>query len=327
MAEILFPTQSCTAENLVGQGNLDDFILANPLARRGTIQAYQPYWLPDQDPMGALSLSMLSGLSGKAKVKLAQAADQMGDATIAISEFYNQNFLNSTVSDWQSVTGAGMGAMATRTNNFIGLLEQYQAKLMEISRAAKSKAPRAQVSMLEKQAKQLLSSLNGKFKSEMKHFVTKTQSSRGTPMTNAQRAINIAKSSRTTRSLQVADLQQARNLAKFANGLQRVGKGLVVLDVASRVGTVLDAKDKGQNWQKLAAQETTGMSLGIAAGSIASTVVIGSLTIALAATPVGWVIAIGVGLTVGVAAGMAGNSVGKGLSGMVYDLSDDASWF
>ena len=69
------------------------------------------------------------------------------------------------------------------------------------------------------------------------------------------------------------------------------------------------------------------MNTGFLAGGVAANMAIGALTVALGATPVGWVIAIGVGLTVGFSVGSAADRVGKSASGWLYDKSNQINWF
>ncbi len=71
--------------------------------------------------------------------------------------------------------------------------------------------------------------------------------------------------------------------------------------------------------------ETTGFGLGAAAGTfVAGKIIASALGVALMATPVGWVLVIGVGITAGYFSAKGGDVLGKGLSGFIYDR--DISW-
>lgn len=76
--------------------------------------------------------------------------------------------------------------------------------------------------------------------------------------------------------------------------------------------------------QQICDAETTGFGAGAAAGiAVGSAVVTAGVGIAIAMGPVGWVILIGAGL----AAGKAGDALGQGFSGLIYDISADINWF
>ncbi len=83
-----------------------------------------------------------------------------------------------------------------------------------------------------------------------------------------------------------------------------------------------------KNWQKRAAVETTafgaGTALGVWAGGQA---VAAGLSIALLATPVGWVIIIGASIAIGIVAAKAGDNLGRGFSEFLYNKSSNVSWF
>lgn len=327
MTEIIFSPYRCNAADVVSANVIEEFLRENPVVPNSQIQAYQPYMIPVQGERNHLSARYLKNLPYEARVRLTHTVGQMGDLTVALSEFYNEYFMGSKVGDWQSISGAGLGAMQTRTNNFSATLESYQKKLFEIRAAYQSKQPKAELLKLEAQAKDIQAKLNSYFRSEMRRFSAKANARRGTVMTNSQRAVNIAKSSRKTASIRVTDAQQAQRLSRFASGLKFVGNGLVVLDAASRVGTVVDAKNQGKDWQKVAVQESVGMSTGFLAGGYAAGATIGALTFVLGATPVGWVIAVGVGLTVGFGAGSITNELSKSAVGDLYDWSGRQSFF
>ncbi|UPW19364.1 hypothetical protein M0C34_03545 [Agarivorans sp. TSD2052] len=55
--------------------------------------------------------------------------------------------------------------------------------------------------------------------------------------------------------------------------------------------------EQGKDWQKTAVVQTTGVSVGFLAGvATAKVVTSAAITIGLTATPIGWVIAIGLGI-------------------------------
>jgi hypothetical protein len=231
MSEIVLPAQSCSAHDLLPGSLLDNFFSVNNLTGNGRLQAFKPYAVPDNNRETNKTVELLTWLPQQSRVKLTQAAGEMGDLTMAISDFYNDRFLGTKQGDWQSLAGAGLGAMGTRTSNFVNTLTSYQSALLDLRVAAKNKMPRIELSKLEMQAKNLHNTLASQFRSELKHFEATNRARRGTVMSSSKRAINIAKSARKSTSLHVTDLKQAQRLAKFSGAVKHVGRGLVVLDV------------------------------------------------------------------------------------------------
>src|SRR5690606_20482848 len=99
-----------------------------------------------------------------------------------------------------------------------------------------------------------------------------------------------------------ANAQEARQLDRLARNIRWAGNGLVAIDAGRRAAGVYQTYQDGGNWQRQASIEATGFGVGGAAGIIAGNGVIAGLTfIGLGATPVGWVILIGVGIAAGAA--------------------------
>ncbi len=94
-----------------------------------------------------------------------------------------------------------------------------------------------------------------------------------------------------------------------------------VLTSGLRTKGVYNSYQSGGNWQKKVAVQTAGFGFGAAGamvlGGAAAKFVLG---LALASTPLGWVIVIGVGLSAGYAAGVAGDAFGQGVANKAYDV-------
>ncbi|WDE00745.1 hypothetical protein [Thalassomonas actiniarum] len=74
--------------------------------------------------------------------------------------------------------------------------------------------------------------------------------------------------------------------------------------------------------------QTTGFGLSTAAGAaVGSAIVKSSLGIAMLATPVGWVFAIGTALALGYGAAKFGDGLGQWVAGLAYDTSAHFSRF
>ncbi|BBA35446.1 uncharacterized protein sS8_3509 [Methylocaldum marinum] len=149
---------------------------------------------------------------------------------------------------------------------------------------------------------------------------------RGNALTSAERGIPLA-SRRRGRGLHVADYGKAVELSNLAKGIQHVGRGMIVLDAGIRLRGVRKKYLRGENWMREASVQATGFGLGGAAGTLAGTVTVSALsTIALAATPVGWVIVIGAGLVVGFGVATVVDQAGQSLARGLWDLSSGADW-
>ena len=80
--------------------------------------------------------------------------------------------------------------------------------------------------------------MQSQFSIELKMVSGQVKSRRGTPLTSADRATNIAKSSCNVAKLNVTSQVQANNLAKLGTHAKFLGNGLAVIDYGSRVGNI-----------------------------------------------------------------------------------------
>ncbi len=147
-------------------------------------------------------------------------------------------------------------------------------------------------------------------------------SRRGTPITNPQRALNIATSSKTTTKLNISSQVEANNLVRFTKQAKYLGNGLAVIDFGSRAGRVHSSYKEGGGWERKLFIES--ISFALSAGTGIATVNLGTSAIGflLVATPVGWVGLITGGLAVAAtsaALSIGVNSTIKENSGAWYD--------
>ena len=139
-------------------------------------------------------------------------------------------------------------------------------------------------------------------------------------MVGAERGITLAGRGRKARRLHVANGAQASRIALLARGTRYAGNGLILLDAGIRVQKVRGAYDSGGDWQRQAVLETTGFGAGGAAGLLAGKGAIAGMTVlGLAATPVGWVVLIGVAAAVGFGAAYYMDKKAKSVAGLIYD--------
>ncbi len=138
---------------------------------------------------------------------------------------------------------------------------------------------------------------------------------KGIPLTNVTRAMNIARSSRSIEKLQLTSTIQAGAVGRFSNYGKVLGNGLIIIDVASRIGNVENTYKADGNWERELFVESSSFALGAGAGIIAVKAGTAALMFLTVATPVGWV-----GLIVmAAAASMGTNHVIKERSGGWYD--------
>lgn len=142
---------------------------------------------------------------------------------------------------------------------------------------------------------------------------------RGTPLSSATRATNIASSSRSVAKLNVSSQIQANNLVKMTQHAKFLGNGLAVIDFTSRIGSVHTSYKSGEKWERELFIESSSFAASAIAGSLAVKAGLGLLVFA---TPVGWVGLIVGGLAVAGAAATTSivvNNATKDKSGRVYD--------
>ncbi len=215
--------------------------------------------------------------------------------------------------------GASTSFYASRMEGFGGAVKNYQAALMEYRHAVKSN-PRAKARAKQK-ARAAFNRMQTGFQTELKAVTRRSRSlsRRGTPLTSATRAINIARSSRGIVKLNVSGQIQANNLVKFSRQAKFLGNGLAVIDFGSRIGSIHNSYQAGGNWERDMFIESSSFAASATAGILT---VNAGLALLMVATPVGWIGLIIGGLAVaGTAAAVSigANSYTKNNSGGLYD--------
>lgn len=281
---------------------------------------------------------LLNNELGKFKTKplhqrqtIAQVNEAVGpDMLLALSDFYDQQ-LDSLPKDFfaeqnKAMMGASIGAMGHHLSQLQSVIKEYQMALENVRNAYLSKMPKLEVLKFEQTARQLHSRLNTQFHNEISKRLASSRARKASIWNNADRGLNQAKSARTTKPIQISSAKELRSLSKFAGAAKFGGNALLLLDVHSRATGVRDTFESGGNWEKQALQETVGFSAGFAAGTVAagSAYSIG-VGIALAFTPVGWAVVIGVGAaaSVGFLVGLGFDTAGKKITGKLYDASSN----
>lgn len=216
--------------------------------------------------------------------------------------------------------GASTSVYAHRIGGFAGSVKSYQAALMEYRHAVTSGSPSK--TLLKQKARLAFDKMQNQFRSEVSAVTSKIKARRGAPLTNFDRAANIARSSRNVAKLEVTNQVQANHLVKLSSYAKFLGNGLAVIDFGDRAGTVHSSYKAGDNWERTLFIESSSFALSASSGMITVNAGTAALGFLMVATPIGWV-----GLVVGglaVAGTAAAVSVGvnraaKESSGSWYD--------
>lgn len=313
MPDILLSSTSSDARSALSQCDLTDApIFDRSCQPTNNVRAFNPYLvgnapsLSDQIIVGEL-------VAGDSTRKLTELNQCFGaDEVSNLAEFREHG------------ASLGIGSIGTtasvytnRTNSFVKALERYQTALLSYRDAVKSSSPLKGPKYIE--ARKAFEHLQTEFQSEMKIITSRSNSRRGTPLTQSERALNIARSSRHADKLYVADQAQAHNLVRFTRHAKVLGNGLAVVDFGSRIGDVHTSYLAGDDWHREMFVQSTSF-LASAGASIGA--VKGGLVLLAAVTPVGLVglIAGGAAIALGAAgAAVAANHVVEENSGSWYD--------
>ncbi|MFA7556159.1 MAG: hypothetical protein WCY88_18105 [Spongiibacteraceae bacterium] len=235
-----------------------------------------------------------------------------GDNVLALAE------ITAKLKDYNiGLMGASTSVYANRMGGFAGSVKDYQSVLMEYRQAVASNSPMK--AAIKQKAHTAFQKMQIQFNNELKVVSGQVKARRGTPLTNANRATNIARSSRNVVKLNVANQIQASNLVKLSKQAKFLGNGLAVIDFGGRVGNIHNSYQAGGNWERDMFIESSSFAASAIAGSLA---VKAGLAILMVATPVGWVGLVVGGLAVAGAAAttlIVFNNAVKNKSGDLYD--------
>lgn len=216
--------------------------------------------------------------------------------------------------------GASTSVYANRIGGFAGSVKDYQAALMQYRQAVEFSSPTKAAA--KQKAHAAFQKMQSQFRNELKVVSGQVKARRGTPLTSADRATNIAHSSRNVAKLNVTTQIQANSLVKLSRQAKFLGNGLAVIDFGSRVGNVHNSYQAGGNWEREMFIESSSFALSAIAGATAVNVGSAALGFFVVATPVGWVGLIVGGVVVAGAAAVASmgmNQIVKEDAGGVYD--------
>lgn len=157
---------------------------------------------------------------------------------------------------------------------------------------------------------------------EIQAVTADVKASRGTVLTNPQRGMNIARSSRHVGRLYVQNQIHAHELVRLTRHTTFLGNGLAFIDFGSRVGHIRNAHAAGDDWYR----EMFIQSSSFTASAVTATTVVkvgtATLTAVMMVTPLGPIALIAAGVFIAGSAATAAfgiDSVIKANAGNAYD--------
>jgi hypothetical protein len=312
MSEFILSNQMLSSAILENQCGIDINKISNfNCSVKDTITSNTPYVLN-----GSLTTTEKNILCQLSPLPVSEELTNLslsygGDQVVALSE------ITQKLTDYNiGLMGASTSVYANRIAGFAGSVQAYQAALMEYRQAVTSKSAFKVVT--RQKALRAFQKMQQQFKLELNSVTSQVKSGHGTPLTNVNRATNIARSSRNVAKLNITSQIQATKLVKFSKQAKFLGNGLAIIDFTSRVGNIHNSYKAGGDWERDLFIESSSFASSAIAGTLA---VNAGLAILMIATPVGWVGLIVGGVAVaGVAAATIGmNSYVKENSGDLYD--------
>jgi len=292
-----------------------DLIHGKGCSKPDSLSAFTPYALGQE--LSSFDSQIISSLSTP---KVANNLTNLslsfgGDNTIALAE------ITKKLQEYNvGLIGASTSVYANRLGGFAGAVKEYQDALMAYRGAINSNA--AAKSIAKQKAFKAFQNLQIHFKHEHNAINAGIRARKGTPLSSATLATNIARSSRNVAKLNVTSQIQAHNLVKFTQYAKLLGNGVAVIDFTSRVGNIQNAYKTGGEWERELFIESSSFAASAITGVVAVDVGTAALTLLIVATPIGWVGLVIGGVTVAASAASASiwaNGQVKSNSGNWYD--------
>ncbi|WP_111643178.1 hypothetical protein [Marinimicrobium alkaliphilum] len=266
-----------------------------------------------------------NNLSPASRRNLASCVADYGDDTRLLAEFYDRHLADVTLADvgQASVGTASVGnaVFTGRVQSFHGALGRYQSALVELNQYTRvGRVAASRRAELRRAVVSAYEDLNRHYAQEMRRIVPDTSRSRnrGNALSNAERGITLSERNRG-RGIHIADMHEGRKVSRFADSLRYVGRGVIAVDIGVRGQKVRSAYHNDEQWlRELMAQGggfggagVTGFATGRAAFLLGR--------IALASTPVGWVVLVGSTIAVGAIAAYQMDKAGQDAGHFVWD--------
>ncbi|MGY5583714.1 hypothetical protein [Vibrio cincinnatiensis] len=309
--------------------NADNFFAGQPdvLAKFRQQHPQQSILLPNQpyaltcDVEAERLLMQFRRFSTGELEKLNQANHFLGDYLLPVAQIKQD--LIDPVLNLNGYTGAALTAVGSRSNLFQTHLKRYEQALIDLHQAKQARMrnfhhQRGLIAAKEIHARMAYSNLQTSFSTELEIYRTRLgKNAASSPLHNVERGINVAKdgrnhqgntpgSRRTHQTLNVSNSGHIQSLHSLSRNIHVAGRGLLVLDGASRLNKVNDARKNSEDYARVLVTESAGLGFGTAIGGVSARTTMtfalqgaarataaGFLGINLLAGPVGWVVLIG----------------------------------
>ncbi len=318
MSQVLLcssPTSSSSLQNSLGTSA--DTITGIGCMNPDSLNAYHPYLASDTTP-SAEDLAILTQFSQAPVTKeITNMSLCYGeDNTLALAEMTDK-LKNAGI----GIMGSSSSLYTNRLASFTDSVRNYQSALMMYRDVMKTGG--ASKTLAKQNVARAFEKMQIGFKHELRSVSAGIKASqKGTPLTNINRGMNIARSSRTAVKLDITSQVQASQLRRFGMSAKLLGNGLAVIDFASRAGNIHNSYTAGENWERELFIETMSFATSATAGVVTLNAGTAALGFLMVATPIGWVgLIVGGIAVVGVAAGASiwTNNQLKNNSGNWYD--------
>lgn len=280
MSEVLLCNKPLKADFLSNTCGIDNnHIHGRSCSNPGTICAYTPYVVGQN--LTQLDKQLISQLSTP---RVANELTNLslsfgGDNTLAIAE------MMKTLQEYNvGLIGVSTSVYANRIGGFAGAVKEYQDALMAYRAAILSNS--TSKSIAKDEAFRAFQSLQLRFRQELNAVNAGIKARRGTPLSSATRATNIARSSRDVAKLHVTSQIQVNNLVKLTQHAKFLGNGLAVIGFTSRVGNVHSIYKSGTEWERELFIESSSFALSALSGTAAVNLGSAALGFLVVATPI-----------------------------------------
>lgn len=143
---------------------------------------------------------------------------------------------------------------------------------------------------------------------------------RGTVWSSAERGIEIAKNHRDDAKLNLGSSRDIALLRGMARASDIAGNSMLIVESGVRGYKVFDEYRNGGDWMRKATMESSGLALGfIGAARSAALVAETAVAIGLTATPLGWVVMLGVGIAASYFVGTSLDKFAQWGTSSIYD--------
>ena len=298
----------------------DDFIQCREQGTARVLHAHTPYLLGSRmEPADWRVLTTLAPWS--VAQPLTRLCTTCGcDTTLALAELIDD--LQAMEPYSLSAAGAAASAFTSRIDRMRGAVGNYQSAMLQYWEAARWRTPDASGAALARQRmEQAGKALGQGFATELR------ASSRHMALghrellhRDGQTPLRVRKA-RNFAQLNVMSSFEASRLARLARCARPLGPGVMAFDFAWRAIDVRNEYRAGGDWERKAIVDGAGFTAGALGSSVVVWAGMGALPLAVAATPMGWVLIVG-SLGVVAAATIAGVQVDRVVQGLASRYLD-----